>query len=510
MQLERSTKLAALTLSAYGLSGIVGFALIPFFLDAYETAGFGVITLARLLLPVGLFAILDCGVGEIVTQVIARARGRDDWSSAGGQVGASLCASVVLGLVLGAGLLLLAGVLATAFRIPDSLVPAFIGMLTASALLMPWLCVSLVIEGIAKGFEDFRLLRSLEIGNTVCFAAAALALMKLGDGVQTIHYAFLACASFRSLVLLVALLRKGRIARLALRVSMPERYVIDLATLYTKGRLISVATWNGSSLVVSLLFGPSGLAVYEIIQKIPRFVRATYSMASAVLVPVAARIDGSGDRQRFQRVGRLCISIMAFFGIPPLIALMVFSDRILLLWLGPQFASLYPWFCVACLWPIMALMMQSAQAILIGRVNFLGPYYNFNLQVGVLSFALSLVLSIYLREIGFVVGISLATLLLFHRFVKLFSAEAEIPVSDCVRLFGLHILVASLLAPLFVLLSTRTPPSALVTGCLIAAFCVSSWAIAYSRMSEDHKSAVRRMVASMSKTRDWRKAGKGA
>ena len=47
---------------------------------------FGLIVITRLLLPTGMMAVLDLGLSEVATQVVARAREHRDWDLAGRQL----------------------------------------------------------------------------------------------------------------------------------------------------------------------------------------------------------------------------------------------------------------------------------------------------------------------------------------------------------------------------------------------------------------------------------------
>ncbi|HMU97129.1 MAG TPA: hypothetical protein PKA08_10140, partial [Elusimicrobiota bacterium] len=44
--------------------GLIGFFIVPFLVRAYGMAGFGLIVLARVVLPTGPLSILDFGVSE--------------------------------------------------------------------------------------------------------------------------------------------------------------------------------------------------------------------------------------------------------------------------------------------------------------------------------------------------------------------------------------------------------------------------------------------------------------
>ena len=72
----------ALTVTAYTTSALLNLCLVPFIVRAYGLHDYGLIVLARLLLPTGFMALLDLGVSETGTLVIARARSAQRWDRA--------------------------------------------------------------------------------------------------------------------------------------------------------------------------------------------------------------------------------------------------------------------------------------------------------------------------------------------------------------------------------------------------------------------------------------------
>lgn len=72
--------------TAFVLVGFVHLLIIPVLVRGYGLTEFGLITLARVLLPNGLLAMADCGVMENTMINVARARASQDWSVASQQL----------------------------------------------------------------------------------------------------------------------------------------------------------------------------------------------------------------------------------------------------------------------------------------------------------------------------------------------------------------------------------------------------------------------------------------
>src|SRR5947208_16979741 len=85
---------------AFGAAAILGLIVIPVIIRTWGVTEFGLIVITRLLLPPGMMAVLDLGLSEVATQVVARARDDRDWNLAGRQLSVLTALSLLLALVL--------------------------------------------------------------------------------------------------------------------------------------------------------------------------------------------------------------------------------------------------------------------------------------------------------------------------------------------------------------------------------------------------------------------------
>ena len=73
-------KNTAISAVAFLLVSVLGLLLVPYLIQHYGVAGFGVISLARLFVPLMGLGLFDLGFGELSTQAVARSRGLSTWS----------------------------------------------------------------------------------------------------------------------------------------------------------------------------------------------------------------------------------------------------------------------------------------------------------------------------------------------------------------------------------------------------------------------------------------------
>jgi O-antigen/teichoic acid export membrane protein len=85
---------------AFLLISMLSLLIVPIIVRTWGLAEFGLIAVARALLPVGALAVLDLGVSEITTQAVARARVNSDWGAANGRILCTMLMASVVGTVV--------------------------------------------------------------------------------------------------------------------------------------------------------------------------------------------------------------------------------------------------------------------------------------------------------------------------------------------------------------------------------------------------------------------------
>ena len=85
---------------AFGAAAILGLIVIPVIIRTWGVTEFGLIVITRLLLPSGMMAVLDFGLSEVATQVVARAREHRDWDRVGRQLSFLTVISILLAVTL--------------------------------------------------------------------------------------------------------------------------------------------------------------------------------------------------------------------------------------------------------------------------------------------------------------------------------------------------------------------------------------------------------------------------
>src|SRR5882757_1988593 len=119
---------------AFGAAALLGLIVIPVIIRTWGVTEFGLIVITRLLLPSGMMAVLDLGLSEVATQVVARAREHRDWDRVGRQLSFLTVLSIPLALLLSAAIWLCTPYLVVLMKVDPAHVGKFTEILHYTAL----------------------------------------------------------------------------------------------------------------------------------------------------------------------------------------------------------------------------------------------------------------------------------------------------------------------------------------------------------------------------------------
>jgi O-antigen/teichoic acid export membrane protein len=323
-RLVQNTVVSALVFGGVAVLGVV---VIPIIIRTWGVTEFGLIVLARLLLPNGLVGIIDFGLPEVTTQVVARAREHRNWAVAGSQLLLLTIVSVLLAATLSALTWFAIPVIVAQFKIEAAHVDSFTEILRYTAVANLLLFPALVWEGIVKGFERYSLLRLTEFLSTASYVAATVYAAHSGQSYEVVAYCFLGSNILRALILLgaaaAAFIHSG--ATLSLPAPDVRHDVMTRCVLVMQGKLIGGIIAPIQPFLIGIYLGPQSVGIYDTLIRIPRLVKVVASLLTSALLPVVSRLDQRVNTEQFNRVGEVGIALLPMVTVPPMAAAAILS-----------------------------------------------------------------------------------------------------------------------------------------------------------------------------------------
>lgn len=465
----------AISAAAFFAVSVVGLLLVPVLISTYGLTGFGQITLARLFVPLAALALLDIGFGEIAMLSVAGARVDKDWTRCARMLCLDGSAALLMGLAIGALLWLSASHVPVWTDAPMGDRPSLAFVLRVTAVLLPLFFASLVFEGVLKGYENFAMQRMVEVVSSLAYAAMTLLAVHLGFGFDMVCLAFLA-----SLVL-----RTGLAAFLALRLLARDGAHLlpwgrddrvwfgGRARVLHHSKVLGAVQANGPSLVISVLIGPAGLAIYEALSRMPRFAKAVLGLLNSTVQPLAVRLESEFQGDGMARFGRLGLLMVAMITVPVLGAAVALSEPILRLWLGPSMAVMWPWQAMYFVVPALGALVGFGGSALLARGNAMASMNRITVIYLAIVLLVGLAGASLFGERAFVASQVLAAIVTFPINMRLIRKEMRVDAATFGGLAKIFVVILALVVPTLLLASKISSVPVLIV--CIAAWVATGW-----------------------------------
>jgi O-antigen/teichoic acid export membrane protein len=476
--LKRLIQNTAVSALVFGGVAILGVVVIPIILRTWGVTEFGLIVLARLLLPSGLVGIVDFGLPEVTTQVVARAREHRDWTLGGSELFLLTLVSVLLAVTLSALTWFSLPLIVAQFKVEPAHVESFTQILKATTIANLLLFPALVWEGVVKGFERYSLLRVCEFATTAAYVLATIAAAKSGQSYAVVAYCFLASNVLRALILLGAATAAFRHS--GAKLAMPGREVrndvLTRCVLVMQGKLIGGVIAPIQPFLIGIYLGPQSVGIYDTLVRIPRLVKVVTSLLTSALLPVVSRLDQRADGEQFNRFGEAGIALLPMVTVPPMIAVAILSPEIMQIWIGSQIAPYAHWMGV------MFLITMASQYQTFGNTLFLTRtkvQARLNLLMGLhlIGWAIITFATIHMfAERAFIFGQVIATLAVLPWQLSTYSKALGTDRKKFLSITSIHFAIMVLTgATLAAFLQFVPAPGIWMIGVLIAVYSVAAW-----------------------------------
>lgn len=484
---------------AFFVIGVVGIVLVPVLINAYGLAAFGLIAIGRALLPTGALAALDFGISEVATHAVGRSRGSGAWASASEQLTLLLLVSSALGATLGVTVMFLAPSLATLFRADASVQANFIAMIQVTGASLVILFPALVVDGVLRGFERFGLLRLWEVVSVLAYAIAAVCLIWWHFSYEWIQYAFVAALVMKYGALSMSAIVTARAAGLRLRPwkAVTAAQVRRLSFLVFQSKLTSTLQHQAPPLLVGALVGPAGVGVYDVVTRLPRFLKPVLSLLASSIIPVSARFVGAGDTERVRRIGATSFWLVPLLIFPPLLGAMLLSKPILVIWVGEEFGRYWPWLALMLLVPTLQGLLTIGQAAMSIHPEFIRRANRVAISGVLIQYIFSFSFVFLLEERSFILGQAIAMAVTFPVAVHQLVDASGMSNSKVVWHIAKPLLPGLALAGLTVPIIRLVADHAIVANVgLLTTWCGIYWFLCYRFvLDNDQRSFVWRLGA---------------
>jgi O-antigen/teichoic acid export membrane protein len=477
--LRRFVQNTAISAVAYVLAGVLGLFAVGLIAKSYGLAVLGLIVLSRAFLPTGFLALVDFGVSETTTQAVARGR-VGDWAVASEKVSLLAVIAAATGIASGVVLWSTAVQLTAIFKVAPDQAEVFVAILRVTALALPIAFIGLIAEGTLKGFEQYGWLRLTEVGGNMLYVTAISVFAWRGAPFEWIAYSYLAVTVTKHFVLVGVICLAAFETSLRFRSwsAASSRDVFHRCWLMFNSRIAGTFQQTLVPLAIGVLYSPLEVGTYDLITRLPRFLKATMAPLHSAILPISTHIDEATDTRRLQMLGRNGLVLPGAVIVPVLVVVALFSAEILKVWVGPEYSDQWPWLALSMFIPAITALLGAGQTTLMVRADFL----RFNtrllyLQV-IVQYLVTALTLVWFRERAFILGwvvsfVAFAPLIAHH-----ILSQMELPRSLFWGLLSRQALVASMLAIIVAVGKAYVYPDSLTALALVGGLsCMIAWGL---------------------------------
>lgn len=319
------------------LAGAISLVVLPFVLNTYGAYEFGLFMAARLLLPSGVFNILDFGIGSAIPRIVAGARRRRHRSHARSLVTFATLTLAGIGTLLGLGIIIFDGLTARFFNVDGGSEEAFRLCLILVAVSLPVGFPGLAFRAVLEGTERQVAVRGIEVAVAILQSSAIFACTRLELPFWSCVAVSAAADVARSFGFFVAVQATGfHIPHIHRR---PRAAAARLSRIWRQFGLMKIYSGGaeqGARLLVARILGPEALGLWELAWRLPAFIKLAVSSANVAIYPYLLRLAVKNRRRTIRRSMTVGQDLYFLLFAPLHAALVIGAGPFALLWVGEE------------------------------------------------------------------------------------------------------------------------------------------------------------------------------
>jgi O-antigen/teichoic acid export membrane protein len=480
--------------TVFAVIAIISLLVIPAIVNQYGIKGYGLIVLSRIILPTGLISILDLGLSEATTKIVARNR-QNVSNITSILLFTFLIVAAISCLVAGAYYFLAEDAVDVINFDSESEKYSLINTLQLTSFFIIPLFLGVIIESLIKGYEKFIIIRIGELIVAVCF----LLFVYFADyhSVEDLIFTFMVLLSIKYFGFLTYLIINKPECIKFTTLNLPFKELIEHikhALEVLKSKIISTIYWNIAPMYIGVMSGLEGVGIYDIVMKIPKLFKSVLGQLNAVVFPYVSRRDSIELNSSVNILLKKGLMFEMYIFTPVLFFAAYFSDNIMHI-LGVKEYSI--WFILMLVWVSFYLSFSLGSSIAVARRNILNRFNKLSMYMTLIYIILVSLLVPLLDIQGLFVAMFVSLLITLPFYIRTLSQEMQVKVNVFYKP-----IVISLLACLFPFMGLFLLPS---SGDDVMIFLIKyvvclliSWLIIYRYfLSNDDKKFIIREVSAL-------------
>lgn len=382
----------------------IGFFLTPFIIRHLGQSGYGVWVLVGSF--IGYYGLLNLGVGSAITRYIARYSSQNESKSLNETANTALAMFCITGLIAIAVSFVIAGPLATFFKVAPEQVEEFKRIVVVLGIATGLSFPSGVFSAMITARERYVAVNIINISSTLLRTGLTVAILVAGHGLAGIAYPTLAA----TVVSLIAVFCTAKSVVPEFRIQFGAARATTLKMLLVYGgytTIIAVADilrLKIDSLVIGKMIGMAEVGIYGVAATLIHYMLSLVTSGMGVLTPRFTSLDGENNREELKAIFLRALSISSCIACGVALLLVLFGQPFVFLWVGKEFIATVPVLSILAVSYAFALS-QTPGISLMYALNKHRYYAAATMMEAIANVFLSILLA---RQYG-IIGVALGT-----------------------------------------------------------------------------------------------------
>ena len=459
--------------------GVIGFLLLPFMVYRVGIVEYGLVGIGNIFAMSGYVSLLEMGFQSSISKYIA------EFHAKGEEVKICRLVTSTLALFLGIGVVLmliglaLSGYFIHIFKIPQEYYGSFRMLMTIIFISYLFQFPNVVYTGLFEGLQRFDIVKGVQTLTAVLMATGVLVTLTLGYN----YVAIVACtvAALFIQFLIYAFAARKALPFLSIRRKHLSFGIIKEVWGMTKylfvGKTSGLVYHQTPRLLIALFIGPVFMTLYEVIIRLPRFLKTMLGFINTAVMPAASELKATEQNSKLEKLFLRGMRYQIFFAFPVITGAMFLSEEFLTVWMGHDFSRHYRLLQFLLLWNLATPLVTYGASIFVGMNVQLRKLTILSIATTILSILISLATLRRYELHGIIAGYVLSFLLIFPFFILIYLREFKIRLPHFLK--EIFIILAVALIPYVILtlfnniVEAESLPILLAKGAL---WCACYWA----------------------------------
>jgi O-antigen/teichoic acid export membrane protein len=358
-----------INISAFSINTAIGLAAISIIIDAYGLEGYGILVLARQLLPIGIVGFFLAGLPEATSRYVASSIAEANAHIAESMVKIALLCAIAIGIVVLVLISTLASSIVTTFAIQEKDIESFKLIIYLTAISLPLHFAGDILRGALEGLGRFGVVRTVEVFGNLVFLVTVIVMPALDFGMTEVIISFVIIGNARSILYFFL---AGSKFHFSLSIGKAEfsdaKPLLQHAMAFFTSKLYGAALNHAPTVIVTYLTSNTlSAGALDVVMKIPRLIKTGCGMFGNVLLPYSAKADALGNDLSISRVIRSGTMALVAMTTPLIFIIGIFNKELINNWIGAEYIDIEIWFAYALFYPVLISTVSIGNAMLAAR-----------------------------------------------------------------------------------------------------------------------------------------------